>query len=118
MQLEDIYDYFRDPSPIYLTQELSVCYILSVLLEAESYGTELVRRLEDEYPPYRLSDTVLYEALNFLEEENCIISYGKKVEGRGRPCRMLQLTQNGRQKADELAKLWQDYTAKSPSLLS
>ena len=38
----------------------------------ESYGTELIQKLESEYPTYRLSDTVLYSAIKFLEEEGVL----------------------------------------------
>lgn len=69
MELEDIYKFFENPPPTYLGQELAVCYVLSILLRGESYGTELIQRLESEYPLYRLSDTVLYSALKFLEDE-------------------------------------------------
>ncbi len=109
MKFEDIYQFFRDPPPIYLNKELAVCYILSVLLERDSYGTELIQQLEQDYPTYRLSDTVLYGALKFLEDEATIAGYWKKVEGRGRPRRMYQVATEGRQRARDLARLWGDY---------
>ncbi len=110
MKLEDIYLFFQNPPPTYLSQELAVCYVLSVLLRGESYGTELIQRLEIEYPHYRLSDTVLYTALKFLEEEKAIAGYWKKVEGRGRPRRMYQINPDWQDQAQDLARLWQDYT--------
>nr|WP_233222875.1 helix-turn-helix transcriptional regulator [Chroococcidiopsis sp. CCALA 051] len=73
MRLEEIYQFFANPPAIYIRQEQAVCYVLSVLLdEGESYGTELIQKLESDYPNYRLSDTVLYAALKFLEEEGAI----------------------------------------------
>ncbi|WP_390903795.1 PadR family transcriptional regulator [Trichothermofontia sichuanensis] len=113
MKFEDIYRFFRDPPPIYLNKELAVCYILSVLLERDSYGTELIQQLEHTYPAYRLSDTVLYGALKFLEDETTIVGYWKKVEGRGRPRRMYQVAPEGRQRARDLARLWGDYVHQS-----
>ncbi len=110
MKLEDIYQFFQNPPPTYLSQELAVCYVLSVLLRGESYGTELIQRLENEYPLYRLSDTVLYSAINFLEDEKAIIGYWKKVEGRGRPRRMYQISPEWQAQAENLARLWQEYT--------
>nr|WP_250121557.1 PadR family transcriptional regulator [Chroococcidiopsis sp. CCMEE 29] len=110
MKLEDIYQFFQNPPPTYLSQELAVCYVLSVLLRGESYGTELIQRLENEYPLYRLSDTVLYSAIKFLEDEKAIIGYWKKVEGRGRPRRMYQLSPEWQAQAENLARLWQEYT--------
>ena len=110
MKLEDIYQFFENPPPTYLSQELAVCYVLSVLLRGESYGTELIQRLESEYPLYRLSDTVLYSALKFLEDEKAITGYWKKVEGRGRPRRMYQISPQWLAQAEDLARLWQEYT--------
>ncbi|MBV8887378.1 MAG: helix-turn-helix transcriptional regulator [Chroococcidiopsidaceae cyanobacterium CP_BM_RX_35] len=109
MQLEDIYKFFQSPPPIYLCQELAVCYVLSVLLRGESYGTELIQQLESEHPLYRLSDTVLYGALKFLEDEKAITGYWKKVEGRGRPRRMYQVSPQWLMPAEDLAGLWHEY---------
>jgi len=109
---EDIYQFFRNPPPFYLNKELAVCYVLDVLLRKDSYGTELIQLLEQEYPTYRLSDTVLYSALKFLEDSAAITGYWKKVEGRGRPRRMYQVTPEWQQKAREFAHLWHGYTSR------
>ncbi len=111
MKFEDIYSFFQDPPPNYLNKELAVCYVLSVLLQGESYGTQLIQQLEQEYPTYRLSDTVLYSALKFLEEKQAISAYWQKVEGRGRPRRMYQICPEWHEKAIELASFWHDYMA-------
>ncbi len=115
MKLEDIYQFFRDPPPIYLNKELAVCYVLSVLLRGDSYGTELIQLLETEYPVYRLSDTVLYSGLKFLEDEGAIGGYWKKVEGRGRPRRMYQIQPEWQERSEELAQLWQGYITQTIS---
>ncbi|MBF2006553.1 PadR family transcriptional regulator [Chlorogloeopsis fritschii PCC 9212] len=109
MKLEDIYKFFENPPPTYLCQELAVCYILYVVLQGESYGTELIQRLEAEYPNYRLSDTVLYSAIKFLEDHRAITGYWKKLEGRGRPRRMYQVSSEWMSQAQDLARLWQQY---------
>lgn len=109
MKFEDIYQFFEDPPPVYLNKELAVCYVLAVLLRQDSYGTELIQRLTQTYADYRLSDTVLYSALKFLEDQNAIDGYWKKVEGRGRPRRMYRLNPDWRMRAEELAGLWLDY---------
>ena len=109
MKLEDIYQFFENPPPTYLCQELAVCYILSVLQQVESYGTELIQKLEAEYPTYRLSDTVLYSAIKFLEDQKAITGYWKKLEGRGRPRRMYQVSSEWQTLAQDLARLWHDY---------
>lgn len=109
MRLEDIYNFFDNPPPTYLCQELAVCYILSVLQQGESYGTELIQRLETECPSYRLSDTVLYSAIKFLEDEQAITGYWKKLEGRGRPRRMYQVAPEWHERANDLKRLWHEY---------
>jgi DNA-binding PadR family transcriptional regulator len=109
MKFEDIYQFFEDPPPVYLNKELAVCYVLSVLTRHDSYGTELIHAIEQHYPSYRLSDTVLYSALKFLEHQAAIMGYWKKVEGRGRPRRMYRLRPDWQMKARELADLWQRY---------
>ena len=109
MRLEDIYQFFQNPPPTYLSQELAVCYVLSVLLQGESYGTELIQKLESEHPHYRLSDTVLYSALKFLADEKAIVGYWKKVEGSGRPRRMYQISPEWSEQAQSLAHLWHGY---------
>ncbi|MGB3787923.1 MAG: PadR family transcriptional regulator [Phormidesmis sp.] len=117
MKFEDIYQFFEDPPPVYLNKELAVCYVLSVLIRHDSYGTELIHAIEKDYPNYRLSDTVLYSALKFLENQAAIMGYWKKVEGRGRPRRMYRLRPDWQMKARELADLWQRYmVGKQPAV--
>lgn len=115
MKFEDIYQFFQDPPPIYLSKEQAVCYVLEVLLRGDSYGTELIQLLENEHPAYRLSDTVLYSALKFLEDEAVIAGYWKKVEGRGRPRRMYQVRPEWHKRAEEMANLWHGYVTKYTS---
>ncbi|MFM7447850.1 MAG: PadR family transcriptional regulator [Leptolyngbyaceae cyanobacterium] len=117
MKFEDIYRFFQAPQPVYLNKELAVCYVLTVLMRGDSYGTELIHLLETEHLTYRLSDTVLYSALKFLEDEGMIEGYWKKVEGRGRPRRMYHILPEMAQKTKELSKLWSDYI-KSPTVAS
>lgn len=110
MKIEDIFNFFKSYPALFLNSELAVCYIAAVLVRRNSYGTELIQRLEFEYPGYRISDTVLYSALNFLREEGMVATYWKKVEGRGRPRRMLQIRPGAEEQVQELALLWQQYT--------
>ena len=63
MKFEDIYQFFDDPPPVYLNKELAVCYVLSVLIHRDSYGTELIQGLVNHYMGYRLSDTELEGAV-------------------------------------------------------
>ncbi len=107
MKLNDIYQFFFNPPPSYLTQEQAVSYVLSVLSQGESYPTELIHRLETEYSAYRVSDTILYSALKFLEDEKVIAGYWKKVQGRGRPRRMYRVVPEWEFRARELARFWE-----------
>ncbi len=110
MKFQDIYHFFQEPPPIYLSKEVAVCYILSVLLKyGDSYGTALIQRIEEDSSLYRLSDTVLYSALKFLEDEKVVEGYWQKVEGRGRPRRMYQIRANKLDLAQQLDSLWHDY---------
>lgn len=111
MKIDDIYHFFQSPPPIFLNQELTICYVSAILIDSESYGTELIQRLSNEHPSFRLSDTVLYSALKFLEDEQVVRSYWKKVEGRGRPRRMYQLVPEAQRTAEDLAHLWREYMA-------
>ena len=110
MKLDDIYHFFQNPPPTYLSPEQAVGYVLSVLLQGDNYGSELIHRIESEYPHYRLSDTVLYNALKFLESEKAIIGSWQKVIGRGRPRRMYQVSPQWQAQATELARLWQEFS--------
>jgi DNA-binding PadR family transcriptional regulator len=109
MKIEDIYNFFQHPRRVFLNLELTVCYILSILLEHDSYGSELVEHLEHQYVPHHLSDTVLFASLRFLESEGLITSYWKKVVGRGRPRRMYQIQEQSKVQATELAQFWKQY---------
>lgn len=114
MKIEDIYDYFARPPVTFLSQEETACYVLSVLLDEETYPSELIQKLEQEYPTYRLSDTILFNTLNFLEDVGAVTSYWVR-HGRGRPRRLYQLTDEWLDKAEELAELWYASTAKKGS---
>ncbi|MGB8702975.1 MAG: PadR family transcriptional regulator [Thermosynechococcaceae cyanobacterium] len=115
MKVQDIYHFFQEPPPVYLGKELAVCYVLSVLVETgDSYGTALIEYIEANYSIYRLSDTVLYTALKFLEDENVIDGYWQRVEGRGRPRRMYQIQTGKLELARQLGQLWHEHV--NPSL--
>ncbi len=114
MKVQDIYRFFQDPPPLYLGKEVAVCYILANLLDqGDSYGTALIQHIETEYPLYRLSDTVLYSALKFLEDEDIIDGYWQKVEGRGRPRRMYHIKAGKLELAKQISRLWYQYLKQS-----
>lgn len=119
LTFQDIYQFFQAPPVIFLNQELTVCYVLSVLLsKGESYGAELVQKLRNDHVGYRLSDTILQSSIRFLEREGMVVSYWKKPTKRGRPRRIYQVVLEKQQKAQDLAQLWRDYIENKSSILS
>ena len=115
MKIEDIFNFFKSCQTLFLSNELAVCYIAFVLVHGDSYGTELMRRLEVEYPGCRLSDTILHHSLKFLMREEIVTTYLQRVDGRGRPRRMYQIQPGAKQQAQELARFWQEYMERSVS---
>lgn len=109
MGFDSIYQFFQNPQPHHLTKEQAVCYVLSVLIDHDSYGTALIEHLTAEYPGYCLSDTILYTAVRFLEEQALVESYRKRMKGRGRPRHMYHVPPAAQAKAQELANLWLTY---------
>jgi DNA-binding PadR family transcriptional regulator len=109
MTFDAIYEFFQTPQLTYLTQEMAVCYVLAVLCHQDSYGTALIENLTLEYPRYRLSDTILYEVIRFLEDNNIIESYWQRMEGRGRPRHMYHILSDAQHQAESLADLWRNY---------
>jgi DNA-binding PadR family transcriptional regulator len=106
MGFDSIYQFFQSPQPHHLTREQAACYVLSVLIDHDSYGTALIDHLAAEYPGYRLSDTILYTAVRFLAEESLVESYRQRMAGRGRPRHMYHIPPAAQAKAQELADLW------------
>jgi len=117
MNVQDIYHYFKNPPPVYITKEVAVCYILTVLLdEGDSYGTALLKHIRAHHAPYRISDTVLYAALNFLIDEEMLSGYWQNESGRGRPRRMYQVAEGRQEDARKLSQLWLKFMGKDPAL--
>ncbi|MGR3275139.1 helix-turn-helix transcriptional regulator [Acaryochloris sp. 'Moss Beach'] len=117
MNVQDIHQYFKNPPPVYITKEVAVCYILTVLLEeGDSYGTALLKHIRANHPPYRISDTVLYAALNFLIDEEMLSGYWQNESGRGRPRRMYQVAEGREKDAQNLSQLWLKFLGKDPAL--
>lgn len=108
-RLIDIKRFFDQPPLQYLGLELAVCWILDCLLEADSYPTALMNRLADLHPRLRLSETVLQQAISFLDQQGAIGSYTQRCPSRGRPRRMLHLSEGYRQEAQELMPAWQQW---------
>lgn len=116
MNFQDVFEYFQNPPPIYLPREVAVCCILTILIDnGESYSSDLMQYIKTEYSPYRLSDTVLYNALKFLMNEGIITSYWKNFPGRGRPRRMLIIPLTRLDEASQLSKLWLAFLEKHNS---
>ena len=104
--LADIEHYFRQPPPLFLDLELAVCWVLDCLLQNDSYPSGLLQRLQSDHPKLRLSETVLHQAVDFLEQQEMLDSYTKRCPSRGRPRRMLHLHQSARGQAERLMEPW------------
>ena len=114
--LEAIRAYFERPPIQHLGFELAVCWILECLLQADSYPTALMHDLSSAHPGLRLSETVLQQALAFLEEQQVISSYAQRCPSRGRPRRMLHLAEPSQVAAAELMPPWQRWLQENETL--
>ena len=107
--LADIQQYFRQPPPQFLDLELAVCWVLECLLKDDNYPSGLLQKLNREEPQLRLSETVLQQALDFLEQQGTISTYTQRCPSRGRPRRMLHLLPNARREAEKLMNPWRSW---------
>jgi hypothetical protein len=113
--LNDIKRFFDQPPLQYLGLELAVCWILDCLLTADSYPTALMNLLAERHPRLRLSETVLQQAIAFLDQQGAIGSYSQRCPSRGRPRRMLHLEDSYRAEAEELMPAWHRWLQESDS---
>ena len=107
--LADIEQYFRQPPPQFLDLELAVCWVLECLLKDDNYPSGLLQKLMREEPQLRLSETVLQQALDFLEQQGSISTYTQRCPSRGRPRRMLHLMPDARGQAEQLMSSWHSW---------
>ncbi len=107
--LADIEQYFRQPPPQFLDLELAVCWVLECLLKDDNYPSGLLQKLMREEPQLRLSETVLQQALDFLEQQGSISTYTQRCPSRGRPRRMLHLMPEARHQAEQLMPPWHSW---------
>ena len=107
--LADIEQYFRQPPPQFLDLELAVCWILECLLKDDHSPSGLLQKLMREEPQLRLSETVLQQALDFLEQQGSISTYTQRCPSRGRPRRMLHLMPDSRGQAEKLMTPWHSW---------
>ena len=106
---DSIEQYFHQPPPQFLDLELAVCWILECLLKDDSYPSCLLQKLIQAEPQLRLSETVLQQALDFLEQQGSISSYTQRCPSRGRPRRMLHLQAEARNEAERLMGPWRTW---------
>lgn len=107
--LADIENYFQQPPPRFLDLELAVCWVLDCLLHHDSYPSGLLQQLEKDHPQLRLSETVLHQALDFLDRQEMLTHYSERCPSRGRPRRMLHLHENARGQAQSLMPAWHQW---------
>ena len=109
MGLPDIQRFFAEPPVQYLGLELSVCWILECLLEEDDYPTAMTNRLVTSHPHLRISETMLQQAIEFLDRQGAITSYSKRCPSRGRPRRMLHLAEAVHGEARSLVGSWKSW---------
>ena len=107
--LSDILEFLENPQPTFLGFETAVCWILEELLRGDTYPTVLITSLEKAHPTYRLSETVLQKAINFLDQQGILTCYSQQTGGRGRPRRMLSLNAEYRKEAEALAEAFESW---------
>ena len=104
--LTDIQRFFEKPPLQYLGLELAVCWVLECLLEEDNYPTVVMAQLVQRHPHLRLSETVLQQAIEFLDRQGAITSYSQRCPSRGRPRRMLHLAETVHSEAKALVASW------------
>ena len=109
MGLPDIQRFFAKPPVQYLGLELSVCWILECLLQKDDYPTAMTNQLAESYPHLRISETMLQQAIEFLDRQGAVTSYAKRCPSRGRPRRMMHLAEAVHPEARSLVASWQSW---------
>ena len=75
-------------------------------------------KLNRDKPQLRLSETVLQQALDFLEQQGSISTYTQRCPSRGRPRRMLHLQPDARREAEQLMEPWHSWLDSHSLVLS
>jgi PadR family transcriptional regulator PadR len=84
--------------------------ILSILLEGEDYGYEIIQKVKDiSGGSLEWSDKMLYPVLHRMEKEGLLVSQWKMSDG-GRLRRYYKITEEGRRALDFERRQWQSVT--------
>ncbi len=84
--------------------------ILSILLEGEDYGYQIIQKVKEiSGGSLEWSDKMLYPVLHRMEKEELLFSRWKMSEG-GRLRRYYRITEKGRRKLDSERRQWQSVT--------
>jgi DNA-binding PadR family transcriptional regulator len=103
---QQVETHFTSPPVHYLNHEQAIAYILHRLVGADTYGSGLTAEL-NQNSGLRISDTVLYKALNALVGSGIIASYTQEDRvGCGRPRRMFHLQPHWEPQAKAIAAQW------------
>lgn len=89
LTIKSISDFFNLKPFQFLKPQESPAFIVAVLYDHDSYGTELANIIEQN-DHLGISDTILYLGLDFLIDSNLIIAYNKPIDPdvkgtKGRP---------------------------------
>lgn len=89
--------------------------ILAVLWSERLYGLEILRRLQDG-PGLELAEGTLYPILMRLKNEGLLKSEWVEADA-GHPRKYYWLTASGRQRARDMARMWNDFSRSVSALL-
>lgn len=110
MELTEVIEFMRRPRDRNLCAQEAVCYICWKSRGGDLFGSGLRNDLHRELSEFgfRLSSTVLHQAIEYLEDVDAIeICWDDPVEGRGRPRRMFRIEQ--RWDVQECARCWEEF---------
>jgi hypothetical protein len=107
---KNIRQHFSDSKITYLAKAEAVCYVLWLLKTRNTtYGTQMTQLIKDEFNLLQISDTVLYNAIGFLEDEGVIQSRSESGGGRGRP-RTMYTFKNIPQDVEDYIHFWTEFS--------
>lgn len=94
---EKVKQFFNRPKKRFLKTEEAIALLLFSLSKGDVCATEMSEEIQG-YSGLALSDTILYEAIGWLEKANYITSYESKTTNtRGRSRKMLSLVETANQ---------------------
>ncbi|MBD7895048.1 helix-turn-helix transcriptional regulator [Limosilactobacillus sp. Sa3CUN2] len=89
---------------IQITGELLDGLVLALLNQDDYYGYALTQKVKNVID---ISESTMYPVLRRLKKDGDLTTYDKPFQGRNR--RYYQITTAGKQRLDEILRLWEEY---------